>query len=170
MTRCESPPTVDYDTGFEQPPADRLRPPMSGGAATDVAVQALAGAYVLVIEDDASMRDALGRMLEQWGVLVEAAASGEDALRIVDGAERSFDAIVSDYRLPGQWDGIRLIDELRRVEGVRLPAILLSGEYRVESLRVDAPDDVFVMGKPPDLPLLHSLLAGFMKGVDAARA
>jgi len=135
-----------------------------------VAVQALAGAYVLVIEDDASMRDALGRMLQQWGVLVEAAASGEDALRIVDEAERSFDAIVSDYRLPGEWDGIRLIDELRRVEGVRLPAILLSGEYRVESLRVDAPDDVFVMGKPPDLPLLHSLLVGFMNGVDAARA
>lgn len=118
----------------------------------------LAGSYVLFIDDDDSMRDALDQMLQQWGVLVETAASGEEALRLAADTERTFDAIVSDYRLPGTWDGLRLIDELRRMEGVRTPAILVSGEYAVEALRRDAPDGVEVMAKPLDQARLRALL------------
>lgn len=130
--------------------------PASGGAAP---VDPLAGTYVLFVEDDDSMRDALGRMLAQWGVLVDAAASGEEALLRAAGAERSFDAIISDFRLPGAWDGLRLIDEVRRLEGRRVPAILLSGEFRVETLCDRAPENVHVMAKPPQIARLRELLA-----------
>lgn len=129
-----------------------------GSAAADAADDPLAGAYVLFIDDDDSMRDALDQMLQQWGVLVETAASGEEALRLAADSERTFDAIVSDFRLPGEWDGLRLIDELRRMEGARTPAILVSGEYSVEALRRDAPGDVEVMAKPLDLARLRTLL------------
>lgn len=139
--------------------------PASGGVAP---ADALVGAYVLVIEDDDSMRDALGQMLQQWGVLVDAAASGEEALVLAAAAERSFDAIISDFRLPGAWNGLRLIDELRRIEGRRTPAILLSGEFRVDTLSENAPGDVHVMAKPPQLARLHELLAAFARnGVQA---
>lgn len=130
----------------------------------------LAGAYVLFIEDDDSMRDALGQVLRQWGVLVDAVSSGEEALENAAQAERSFDAIVSDFRLPGTWDGLRLIDELRRLEGRRTPAILLSGEFRVEALRNGAPEDVHVMAKPPRLARLRELLTAFAEGSGAVRA
>jgi len=142
--------------------------PAVQGAAAAPPVEALAGAYVLFIEDDDSMRDALGQMLQQWGILVDAVASGEEALMLAAGAERSFDAIISDFRLPGAWDGLHLIDELRRVEGRRTPAILLSGEFRVETLCDRAPDDVHVMAKPPQLARLRELLAAFAQnGVQA---
>ena len=131
---------------------------------------ALAGAYVLLIEDDDSTRDALGRVLQQWGVLVDSAANGEEALAMAIEAERSFDALVSDFRLPGAWDGLRLIEELRRLEGRRTPAILLSGEFRVEDLRNDAPEDVEVMAKPPQLNRLRELLAVFAQAGNTARA
>ena len=116
------------------------------------------------------MRDALGQMLQQWGILVDAAASGEEALQLAARAERSFDAIVSDFRLPGAWDGLKLIEELRRREGRRTPALLLSGEFGVDALRSEAPGDVQVMAKPPDLPRLRALLAGFAQGEHGARA
>lgn len=139
--------------------------PASGAVAPG---DALVGAYVLVIEDDDSMRDALGQMLQQWGVLVDAAASGEEALVLVAAAERSFDAIISDFRLPGAWNGLRLIDELRRLEGRRTPAILLSGEFRVDTLSENAPGDVHVMAKPPQLARLRELLDAFARnGVQA---
>ncbi|MCD6735014.1 MAG: hybrid sensor histidine kinase/response regulator [Burkholderiaceae bacterium] len=138
------------------------------GAAAAPSVEALAGAYVLFIEDDDSMRDALGQMLQQWGVLVDAVASGEEALALAAEAERSFDAIISDFRLPGTWDGLRLIEELRRLEGRRTPAILLSGEFRVDTLCDKAPEDVHVMAKPPQLGRLRELLAAFAQnGVQA---
>lgn len=131
---------------------------------------ALYGAYVLMIEDDDSMRDALGQLLGQWGVLVEAAASGEEALQAVARAERLFEAIVSDFRLPDARNGLELIEEVRRIEGRRTPAILLSGEFGVEELRRSAPDDVHVMAKPPDLSRLYGLLSEFARGGVPARA
>lgn len=118
-------------------------------------------ALVLVVEDDEAMGEALRRTFERWGFEVESAQSGEDAIALVSAMQRAFDAIVSDFRLPGAWDGLRLIDELRRLEGVRTPAILLSGEFRVEALRCDAPDDVHVMAKPPDVARLRELLRRF---------
>ncbi|MBE0594309.1 MAG: response regulator, partial [Gemmatimonadales bacterium] len=166
--RCESPP-VRYLAGA--PAEGEIAP--SGGDSDVGAVapqgEPLTGAYALFIEDDDAMRDALGQLLQQWGVLVEAAASGEDALQLAAGAERTFDVIVSDFRLPGAWDGLRLIAELRRLEGVRTPAILLSGEFGVETLRRDAPDDVQVMAKPPDLPRLRGLLADLVHQADLVR-
>ncbi|MCO5099727.1 MAG: hybrid sensor histidine kinase/response regulator [Burkholderiaceae bacterium] len=113
---------------------------------------------VLVVEDDEAMGEALRRTFERWGFEVESASSGEDAVALVSAMQRTFDAIVSDFRLPGAWDGLRLIEELRRLEGRRTPAVLLSGEFRVETLRCDAPSDVHVMAKPPDVARLRELL------------
>jgi len=166
--RCEMPVTryaagVPHDREVEEQRA----PERVGAAPLD---EPLAGAYVLFIEDDDSMRDALGQVLRQWGVLVDAVSSGEEALETAARAERSFDAIVSDFRLPGTWDGLRLIDELRRLEGRRTPAILLSGEFRVEALRDGAPEDVHVMAKPPQLTRLRELLTVFAEGSGAVRA
>lgn len=125
---------------------------------TGLEAQGGGGACVLVIEDDEAMCDALCRTFERWSFEVLCAHSGEDAIALVSGLQHSFDAIVSDFRLPGGWDGLRLIEELRRLEGWRTPAILLSGEFRVEALRCDAPDDVEVMAKPPDVVRLRELL------------
>lgn len=120
-------------------------------------------ALVLVVEDDEAMGEALRRTFERWGHDVETAPSGEEAIALVSAMQRAFDIIVSDFRLPGGWDGLRLIEELRRLEGWRTPAILLSGEFRVETLRCDAPDDVHVMAKPPDVARLRELLRRFAR-------
>lgn len=155
--------------------------PMEGGRVADVAaVSGLHGAgdaspaprdgavhrgdvLVLVVEDDEAMGEALRRTFERWGFEVESASSGEDAIALVSATQRTFDAIVSDFRLPGAWDGLRLIEELRRLEGRRTPAVLLSGEFRVEALRCDAPGDVHVMAKPPDVARLRELLRRFSR-------
>lgn len=158
--RCETP-VARYQAAAPSRRSQAAQDERVAGQEPDGAArcEALAGVYVLFIEDDASMRDALCQVLQQWGVLVDAAASGEEALALAAQAERSFDAIISDFRLPGAWDGLRLIDELRRLEGRRTPAILLSGEFRVDTLGEKAPSDVQVMAKPPQLARLRELLA-----------
>lgn len=153
---CESPRAAYAARSSGVLPAVRIE--TDGDAAPETGLPALAGSYVLFVEDDDSMRHALGQVLEQWGILVDSAADGEEALRIVGAAERVFDAIVSDYRLPGARDGLRLIDEVREREGQRTPAVLLSGEFSVDSFRAKAPNDVAVMPKPPDLDALRRLL------------
>ena len=168
--RCEAPPVRYLPGARADDTAAHGRAAICGAESPSAALEPLLGVYVLFIEDDDSMRDALGQMLQQWGILVDAAASGEEALQLAARAERSFDAIVSDFRLPGAWDGLKLIEELRRLEGRRTPALLLSGEFAVDALRSEAPGDVQVMAKPPDLPRLRALLAGFAQGEHGARA
>ena len=113
---------------------------------------------VLLVEDDEAMSRALARSLERWGYSVRRAATGEEAIRLVEDAQDLLVAIISDFRLPGGWDGLRLIERLRVLEGQRTPALLLSGEFRVETLRNDAPDDVGILSKPPDISRLRAFL------------
>jgi len=164
---CESPRALyQVDTRVADPISpDSCEQPLHDGRHDDAMcpVETLAGAYVLLVEDDDSMRDALGRLLEQWGVLVEPASSGEEALRTAAAAERLFEAIVSDFRLPGVHNGLQVIDEIRRIEGRRTPALLLSGEFDVDALRAGAPADVQVMAKPVDVPRLRALLSDFAR-------
>lgn len=162
--RCVDPTLGDASAGASEPHAANygVSAPVGEASSADSDIDPTPGfideACVLIIEDDESMRDALERIFERWGLNVESVADGEQAVHTLLNSQRSFDAIVSDYRLPGAWDGLRLIEELRRLEGRRTPAILLSGEFRVEALRSEAPRDVQVMGKPPDINRLRELL------------
>ena len=113
---------------------------------------------VLLVEDDEAMSRALARSLERWGYSVRRAATGEEAILLVEDTQDLLLAIISDFRLAGGWDGLRLIERLRVLEGQRTPALLLSGEFRVETLRNDAPDDVGILSKPPDISRLRAFL------------
>src|SRR5215468_3526066 len=63
--------------------------------------------HVLLVEDEASLREALAEQLVDRGYSVEQAESGETALaRLTDFA---FDVIITDLRLPGI-DGSAVVD------------------------------------------------------------
>ena len=67
---------------------------------------------VLVVDDDAAMREMLVSLLEDEGLTARSAASADEALE--EARERDFDAIVSDIRMPGK-DGIQMLGELREL-------------------------------------------------------
>jgi len=77
---------------------------------------------VLVVEDEAKMRDLLQRGLEAAGYAVEGAADGEAGLARVE--EGDYDAIVLDIKLPGI-DGFEVCRQLRRAE-VWTPVLMLT--------------------------------------------
>src|SRR5437588_889915 len=62
--------------------------------------------HLLLVEDEAPLRQAVAEQLNDRGYRVEQAASGETALGRL--AEFAFDAIVADLRLPGM-DGASLV-------------------------------------------------------------
>ncbi|WP_233151856.1 CheR family methyltransferase [Pelomonas sp. KK5] len=83
---------------------------------------------VLLVDDDADSREALGELLRLVGARVETAGSASAAVALLD--VRSFDAIVSDLAMPGQ-DGFELMRIVRAREmrdgRPRSYAIALSG-------------------------------------------
>jgi two-component system nitrogen regulation response regulator NtrX len=97
---------------------------------------------VLVVDDEKNIRRTLRMVLEGPGHSVLEAASGEEALRVLD--EEDVDLIILDIRLP-QMSGIEVLEALRKRPGLeRLPAIVISGHASlgeaVHSVKVGAND------------------------------
>ena len=100
---------------------------------------------VLVVDDNADMRDYIARLLRDDGWWVDAAADGQAALdALVAAAERAaskpgangYDLVLSDVMMP-RLDGFGLVAALRANELTRqVPVILLSARAGEDS-RVD---------------------------------
>lgn len=66
---------------------------------TASAVAEAAAWNILVVEDDAPVRDSLRLVLETSGYSVSTAATGEEALSLIN--KNSYDIVLCDLRLPG---------------------------------------------------------------------
>jgi two-component system response regulator FixJ len=82
---------------------------------------------VFVVDDHASVREALGEMLSVFGYAVKTYESANAFLRALDRQDAG--CVVADVRMPGT-DGINLVRELVR-RNVALPVILISGHADV---------------------------------------
>ncbi len=98
---------------------------------------------VLVVEDDAAVRNLVVTALGHDGYRVLHASSGEEALAIADASHGKIDLLLTDAKMPGM-NGIELANLLvRKRQG--LPVIVMSG-YTEETLKID--------GSPEPIPLL----------------
>jgi CheY-like chemotaxis protein len=85
---------------------------------------ALRGVEVLLVDDDAAVREALAELLQEHGARVAVAAGAREALELLSRARPS--VVITDVRMPGE-DGFWLLREIRRqLHGGRLPVIAIS--------------------------------------------
>jgi DNA-binding response OmpR family regulator len=95
---------------------------------------------VLIIDDEASLRDTLARILNKVGCETRAVEDGYQALNLLE--KEKFDLVFLDIRLP-EVDGLQVLKEIRQRDQM-LPVILLTGygtlQSAVEALRLEATD------------------------------
>jgi signal transduction histidine kinase/CheY-like chemotaxis protein len=82
------------------------------------------GKQILLVDDEAMVRETLAAALEDVGYTLLRAADGAEALDIL-GSEATIDVLVTDLSMPGI-DGLAVIREARR-QRPDLPAVLLTG-------------------------------------------
>ncbi|MCB9764859.1 MAG: sigma-54-dependent Fis family transcriptional regulator [Alphaproteobacteria bacterium] len=104
----------------------------------------MANERVLVVDDDHSLRQILGMLLERNGYQVVKAGSAEEAVKRL--AAQPFELLVTDYQMPGM-NGIELIRQVRQEaagEDAELPIVMLTGvgkaQQAVEAIREGADD------------------------------
>ena len=68
---------------------------------------------ILLVEDDDSVADAVGGMLQELGFQIERAVNGEDALLRLE-RKADFDLVLSDMIMPGNVSGIDLVRTIRQ--------------------------------------------------------
>lgn len=96
--------------------------------------QQLKGAKILVVDDEAVIRELCQALLEGEGFTVELAPDGVSAQRIL--RERTFDLIISDIRMPGELSGVDLYRWLKveRPECCRR-VVFITGDLLTQDLR-----------------------------------
>lgn len=114
------------------------------------------GDRMLVIDDEAAMREVLRERLERWGWSVETAADGEQALAALEAFEP--DVVLCDVVLP-DISGLRLVSLLHDSDPDR-PMVLMTAhgsvDMAVEAMKEGAYD---FLTKPLDYGHLETVLA-----------
>lgn len=123
----------------------------------------LRGAEVLVIEDDALVRDALVGLLVGWGIQAHDASGLSDALRWINGGLKP-DLILSDYRLQDEFNGIDVVKALRQQLGHAVPACLLSGDTDAVLMTQAREAGLILLHKPVRPAKLRSLMRRLLRG------
>jgi len=116
-------------------------------------------ARVLFVDDDALVRDAMGRMLADWNFdscLCETGSEAISLLRQADGATRWH--VLLDFRLSGEEDGLDVADRIRTEFGDRVRITLMSGEAN-ETVQFEAKRrDILLLRKPVKPIRLRAIL------------
>lgn len=102
----------------------------------------LAGLHVLVADDQPDVARTLCRPVQRAGARLYFVDSGTAALTVA--TQRPFDLMIVDLKMPpDDWGGLWLLERLQ-ADGLRTPALVLSGEgskeQTIRALRVGAAD------------------------------
>jgi DNA-binding response OmpR family regulator len=112
-------------------------------------------AVILFVEDDAASRRNIALFLGLSGYEVYEAEDGEAALRLL--SRMQFDVVITDLNLPGQVNGIDILDALKTIPR-KIEAILVTGRGSDEiKNRVDSLGGIY-MEKPLRLQELESTI------------
>jgi len=143
-------------SAVREPEPDEARAPATAAAGVG------GSAGILLVEDDASVRDATSMLLRVEGYRVTAVASLSDALRAV--AKEVPELLVADYHLADGELGTDVIAAVRERVRPALKSILLTGDTSAEIKAMRADPNLRIVSKPVDaeelLRLLQALIGG----------
>ena len=103
------------------------------------------GSHILVVDDDAEVRNFVSEGLKDMGFVVTEAGSGETGLDLLR-RDRSVNLVLADFAMPGL-DGLGFIRSAREVLP-EVPAVLMTGYADAGRLNEARPPEVQVVMKP----------------------
>ncbi|MFC4527143.1 response regulator [Dyella halodurans] len=123
-------------------------------------VDALVGKRVLVVDDNAAARDILAGMAHGFGLDVDVADSGEQALRLMTDAglaTHPYQLMLLDWKMPGM-DGIETIRRLQSAGGARVPAVVMVTAFGRDEAMQEAQQRGVALGSVLSKPVMPSVL------------
>lgn len=121
---------------------------------------------ILVVDDEASIRQIVEARLTMSGFIVETAEDGEDALKVF--SQSTFDLVVLDVMMP-KLDGLQLCKMLRRKYDTPIIMLTAKGEIpdRINALEMGADDYLTKPFSPRELEArIKAVLRRTLGGAD----
>lgn len=115
----------------------------------------LPGVRIVVVDDEPAVRDAVARLLAQWGIDVETFGSLEAVRQTL---RQPPDVVLADYQLLDGVTGPDVIEFVRARWGQDVGAIVITGDTRADTVQQLAALGIHVLYKPVHPPRLSALL------------
>ena len=122
----------------------------------------LAGATVVVVEDNELVLKSLRLLLEGWGMKAIMSTTIESVQRQLAENGNDADLVIADYRLTGDDTGLLAIQGVKETVGREIPGILLTGDTAPQILRDMESAGYHVMHKPLQATKLHHLMCNLL--------
>lgn len=124
------------------------------------------GLRVLVIDDEAPVRQGMQSLLGSWGCECRSFESAQEALDSISGLpdDQLPQVLISDYRLRNNLTGAQAIEQIRVALVARdvlpkLPAIIITGDTAPERIREAQATDALLLHKPVSAAALAKALS-----------
>lgn len=119
---------------------------------------------VLLVEDETSVRNLVGKMLRNLGYVVHEAGSGQEAMRVWQVYGHQVDLLFTDMVMPEGMTGLELTEQLQGMKP-SLKAVISSG-YSAEIVQAGVPSKkgVVYLPKPYDSAVLAQVVRECLDG------
>jgi signal transduction histidine kinase/CheY-like chemotaxis protein len=117
------------------------------GADTSMAQRPM---QVLLLDDEAAVREAMRSWLAPYCTAIHTAQTVDEASAVVVREGAKLDALLVDFRLHGELNGIAATQHLRALAGRKLPVILITGDTDPVLVRAAYDSGLVVLFKPVD--------------------
>jgi signal transduction histidine kinase/CheY-like chemotaxis protein len=135
--------------------------PAEGSAAPEAGL-------VVVADDEAAVRDAMGAALSGWGYEVLATENGCDALADLETSGLRPALLVCDLRLRKGEDGLAVVAQFRARFGAEFPAVLMTGDTAPERVAQAHASDICLLHKPVSSGKLRAIVRNLARSQTAA--
>jgi signal transduction histidine kinase/CheY-like chemotaxis protein len=123
----------------------------------DVALRALPGSFVVIVDDDEEACFATASAFRHWGCHTIAAHSIDAMVSLLSGYLRTPDLIVSDLRLGGESTGLEAVERIRVEAESAIPAVIVTGDVCGADPRRLREAGIAILYKPVDPRALGEL-------------
>jgi two-component system, sensor histidine kinase len=114
---------------------------------------------IVAIDDEPAILQAMGDYLEHFGFDVSTyayfGAAVEGFAKFCEDLPEQPDIIIVDYRLPGDLTGTQIVDDMRKVYGTNIPAILFTGDISKKTIGDAKASDLHLLYKPVRMETLR---------------
>ena len=129
----------------------------------------LAGRRVLVIDDERDIREGMTALLESWHCEATGAGSADQALALLASKGERPEVVICDYRLPDDVTGTVALARLEEHFGVRIPAVIVTGDTSADRIREMKQSGRPLLFKPVMAGKLRAVLTALTDADRAAR-
>ncbi len=114
--------------------------------------------FVLVVDDEIAIQNAMSSLLRKWSCQVLIAGSADEAFEALVDFDMPPDVAIVDLRLRSGESGLQVINSIQDAFDDPVPSLILTGDIAAERLLEVQASEIPIMHKPCDVDALYEFL------------